>query len=84
MRNTIKVILAFIILALIGSILVAAQQQEMQIRFTNIAAEAGITFKHENGASSQKYMPETMAGGRSSSITKTMAGGPLHHELRGQ
>jgi hypothetical protein len=40
-----------------------ARQQNLPIRFTNIAAEAGITFKHENGASAQKYMPETMAGG---------------------
>lgn len=63
MRNTIQVVLAFIVLALIGAMLVDARQQEPPIRFTNIAAEAGITFKHENGASAPKYMPETMAGG---------------------
>ena len=43
--------------------LLRAQQQEMPVHFVNIASEAGITFKHENGASPQKYMPETMAGG---------------------
>ncbi|HLH32872.1 MAG TPA: CRTAC1 family protein, partial [Terriglobia bacterium] len=63
MRNTIKAALAFFIVGAIGSILIAAQQQDMPVRFTNIASEAGITFKHENGATPQKYMPETMAGG---------------------
>jgi hypothetical protein len=61
-RNTIKATLALFILALIGPRLIGAEQ-EISIRFTNIASEAGITFKHENGASAQKYMPETMAGG---------------------
>jgi hypothetical protein len=55
--------MALVIFASLGSMLVGARQQELPIRFTNIAAEAGITFKHENGASAQKYMPETMAGG---------------------
>src|SRR5437899_11940377 len=41
----------------------AGAQQETSVRFINIASDAGITFKHENGASPQKYMPETMAGG---------------------
>jgi hypothetical protein len=42
---------------------VSAARQEHSVRFTNIATEAKITFKHENGATPQKYMPETMAGG---------------------
>jgi enediyne biosynthesis protein E4 len=62
-RNTITTFLALVIAAAIGSLLVQARQQDMPVRFTNIAAEAGIKFKHENGASPQKYMPETMAGG---------------------
>jgi hypothetical protein len=32
-------------------------------RYTDVAASAGITFRHENGASPSKYMPETMSGG---------------------
>ena len=35
----------------------------MPVRFVNIAGEAKIAFKHENGATPQKYMPETMAAG---------------------
>ena len=55
--------MVLVIGASLGSILLRAQQQDVPVRFTNIAPEAGITFKHENGASPQKYMPETMAGG---------------------
>jgi hypothetical protein len=55
--------MALLILASIVPLLVNARQQEAPVRFTNVAVEAGITFKHENGASAQKYMPETMAGG---------------------
>ena len=57
----------FVSSCLCGSLLLAlsltAQQQDPSIRFVNVAAEAKLTFKHENGASPQKYMPETMAGG---------------------
>ena len=31
--------------------------------FVNVATEAGVVFKHENGATAEKYLPETMAGG---------------------
>jgi hypothetical protein len=31
--------------------------------FVNTASEAGIEFSHQNGATSDKYMPETMGGG---------------------
>ena len=34
-----------------------------EIRFTDITEEAGIRFKHENGAVGQKLLPETMGGG---------------------
>jgi enediyne biosynthesis protein E4 len=40
-----------------------ALQQPVPVTFTNIAAQAGINFKHQNGASPQKYMPETMGAG---------------------
>ena len=41
----------------------SALQQPATVTFTNIAAQAGINFKHQNGASPQKFMPETMSGG---------------------
>lgn len=45
------------------SVLIAARQQETPVSFTDITSQAGIVFKHENGPTPQKYMPETMAGG---------------------
>jgi enediyne biosynthesis protein E4 len=33
------------------------------IHFTDVTAEAGIRFKHENGAFGKKYLPETMGSG---------------------
>lgn len=33
------------------------------IRFTDITAQAGIHFRHNNGAFGQKYLPETMGSG---------------------
>jgi hypothetical protein len=41
--------------------MVALQQDAP--RFSNIAASAGVQFKHENGASPEKYLPETMGAG---------------------
>ena len=40
-----------------------AAQREDPVRFSNIAPEAGIHFRHENGASADKYLPEIMGGG---------------------
>src|SRR6185436_18949752 len=40
-----------------------AAQQPPAVLFVNVASEAKVVFKHENGATPQKYMPETMAGG---------------------
>ena len=40
-----------------------ALQQNAAVTFSNIAVQAGINFKHENGATPQKYMPETMGAG---------------------
>jgi len=53
----------FGVIILAVTTLAIAAQQEAPVRFTNIAAQARIDFKHENGASPQKYMPETMSGG---------------------
>ena len=33
------------------------------IPFTNIAAEAGVVYQHENGAYGERLLPETMGGG---------------------
>lgn len=33
------------------------------VKFTDVTAVAGITFRHENGARGQKFLPETMGGG---------------------
>jgi len=41
----------------------SAQQQNAAVTFANAAAQSGINFKHENGATSQKYLPETMGAG---------------------
>jgi hypothetical protein len=42
-----------------GSVL----QQNAAVTFSNIAVQAGINFRHENGATPQKYLPETMGAG---------------------
>ena len=55
---------ASVVIVLVGlEALAGAAQQESPVRFTNIVSEAKIAFKHDNGASPQKFMPETMAGG---------------------
>src|SRR5882724_3334857 len=53
---------AFIIVGVMTNVS-SAWQQSATVCFTNIAAQAGINFKHENGASPQKFMPETMGAG---------------------
>lgn len=56
-------LLALIALLLVGIIEVSAFQQDTPVQFSNIAEKAGIHFKHENGATPEKYLPETMGGG---------------------
>lgn len=34
-----------------------------RLRFTEVTAEAGIAFRHENGATGRRHLPETMGGG---------------------
>jgi hypothetical protein len=41
----------------------AARQQTAPMIFSDAARQAGINFKHENGASREKYLPETMSAG---------------------
>jgi hypothetical protein len=47
------------------SVLASAAQdpQPPPIRFVNAAVESGISFTHQNGATPEKFMPETMSGG---------------------
>jgi hypothetical protein len=45
------------------SALVAFQRAGEPVQFTNVASRLGVNYKHENGASPDKYMPETMASG---------------------
>lgn len=47
--------------ALLVPALLALQNEP--VRFVNVAEIVGVSYKHENGASPEKYMPETMAGG---------------------
>ena len=42
---------------------VSSVRRELPVSFSNITAQSGINFKHENGASRDKYMPETMGSG---------------------
>ena len=60
-----RFIAAFIVIVGIGVMtnVSSAWQQNATVVFSNIAAQAGINFKHENGASPQKFMPETMGAG---------------------
>jgi hypothetical protein len=41
----------------------AGFQGAVSVTFANIADEAGISFRHENGSTLEKYLPETMGGG---------------------
>ena len=40
-----------------------AASSEPRVQFVNVAREAGIAFKHENGSSKEKLMPETFGSG---------------------
>jgi hypothetical protein len=41
----------------------STQQQNTAVTFANAAAQSGVNFKHENGATPEKYLPETMGAG---------------------
>ena len=44
-------------------VLVSSPQSTAPVQFVDVTEEAGLFFKHTNGARSQKYFPETMCGG---------------------
>lgn len=57
-------VLCHLLLAfLMGTTVSAVQQKTEAVQFNNVASRAGIDYKHENGATPDKYMPETMASG---------------------
>ena len=53
----------FLLAFLIGPAVFAIQQKSETVQFNSAALRLGIDYKHENGATSDKYMPETMASG---------------------
>ena len=48
---------------LIFNLLTAASHAQMAVQFVDATAEAGITFKHVNGATDRKFYLETMGSG---------------------
>ena len=58
--NTAIRLLAYLILA---NCVVFLDAAETTLRFTEQTQQAGIDFKHINGASKEKYLPETMGSG---------------------
>src|SRR5260370_6335950 len=55
-----------VIIAVLLSVFCAlrpAASSEPRVQFVNVAREAGISFRHESGASKEKLMPETFGSG---------------------
>ncbi len=48
---------------IIFSLVAAVSYAQMSVQFVDVTTEAGITFKHVNGASDQKFYLETMGAG---------------------
>ncbi|HVN78134.1 MAG TPA: VCBS repeat-containing protein, partial [Terriglobia bacterium] len=46
-----------------GSSAPAGKVQKFPVQFTDITGQAGIRFRHNNGAFGKKYLPETMGAG---------------------
>jgi len=59
MREYRQAVASIAILLLIGLTFAA----DSRVQFVNVASEAGLTFKHTNGASAEKLMPETFGSG---------------------
>ena len=58
MKKNLKYWFPFIV-----SLLVAVSHAQMTVQFVDVTAEAGITFKHVNGASDRQFYLETMGSG---------------------
>src|SRR5260370_25565490 len=50
-------------IAALGAACLLAAATETLVRFTDITAQSKLDFKHENSATSNKYLPETMGAG---------------------
>jgi len=50
-------------LVLVISYAVVGAQQSSRPEFVDVAQQVGLVFSHVNGATPQKYLPETMSGG---------------------
>ena len=48
---------------LILNLLIATSHAQMSVQFVDVTTEAGIAFKHVNGASDRKFYVETMGSG---------------------
>ncbi len=60
----VRTMIAFAVVGVAGGAASARTAQvDHPVRFTNVASESGIHFRHENGASPDKYFPEIMGGG---------------------
>ena len=55
--------LALTLVLCAASSLVGVVLQDEPVRFSDVTASAKIDFRHENGASPEKHLPETMSGG---------------------
>jgi hypothetical protein len=50
-------------LLLVAALPIPARQDPSVMRFVEAASRSGLEFIHQNGATDQKYLPETMGGG---------------------
>ena len=58
-----RVLLALAAGAFAAAILIAASAPVIEVRFTDVTAQAGIHFTHNAGRSGKKYLPETLGAG---------------------
>ena len=59
-------VLSLLVLALLcrqGGLQAGGDSKPFPVQFRNVTSEAGLTFKHNNGAFGKKYLPETMGSG---------------------
>ena len=56
-------LLALTLLCRQGELQAGGDSQPFPVQFQNVTLQAGLTFKHNNGAFGKKYLPETMGSG---------------------
>ena len=65
-RGSALLVLSLLMLTLIcrqGELQAGGDSKSFPVQFQNVTLQAGLTFKHNNGAFSRKYLPETMGSG---------------------